>query len=309
MNNNNEHSAASRSPEEMAVHFNNQYSPTAARLRNGLLAGVGLNIYGIATALHYGYQSEIAAAGAGIHPRKHSLLRCLCKSVEKWFYTQGGHPQNLYEMVCAGAEKTEPAINLNEYKSIPVTSVIPVDMFHQLNKGVTPIRYKHWSTAQQIPDLATQVQETLVFLRDLRFKLRCYGSHHSAMVPGVVDGKLNPLLAKSEQQTAPVTSRPDGVPDAVRSLAGETSVKETIMQAGVEEKPFSLWEKVTGFVKKNLSMLVPVFGGICLIAWNWWQGRSENKVKPVCKFSSGSGGLSRRRFKPVSKTLALAIAA
>lgn len=93
-----------------ALHFTNRINPATVALRNGMLAGMKLNIFKVAQRIKWAYLSEAEAKKRGIDMAKWQKLVSVKNKLEKTFYGAGGKPENLKKAILSGKGNTNKEV-------------------------------------------------------------------------------------------------------------------------------------------------------------------------------------------------------
>ncbi len=84
------------------VHGVNKANPATVLLRNGVLASMKLNLFGVAQRLKWAYLSDAEATKKGIIPAKFAKLKAVRAKLESIFFGAGGKPENLKNAILRG---------------------------------------------------------------------------------------------------------------------------------------------------------------------------------------------------------------
>ncbi len=97
------------------VHVINRINPATTALRLGLLAGMKLNLFGVAGQLRYGYLTDAEAQKRGVNPKRFERYKKLRAKLEKIFFNAGGKPENLKEAILTGKGNQDNKVTLSGY--------------------------------------------------------------------------------------------------------------------------------------------------------------------------------------------------
>ncbi len=105
------------------VHVINRINPLAATLRLGLLAGMKLNLFGVAGQLRYAYLSEAQLQSRGVlngpqrsvNMKRFARFKKVREKLEKIFFNAGGKPENLKEAILTGKGNQDKDVALAGY--------------------------------------------------------------------------------------------------------------------------------------------------------------------------------------------------
>lgn len=104
------------------LHSVNKANPATVLLRNGVLASMKLNLFGVAQKLKWSYLSDTEASKRGIIPTKFEKLKSVRAKLESIFFGAGGQPENLKRAILRGKGNKGNEVNgfgeLNEYSSL-----------------------------------------------------------------------------------------------------------------------------------------------------------------------------------------------
>ncbi|MDA3833532.1 MAG: hypothetical protein PF495_09060, partial [Spirochaetales bacterium] len=95
-----------------------RFNPLSIAIRNGLLAGLRLNMFGIAQKLQYAYLPENLAAKHNIDPKKLADLKKRHAKVKKLFNGLQGREKNLRSAILKGAKQKSPDFSLKGVQGI-----------------------------------------------------------------------------------------------------------------------------------------------------------------------------------------------
>lgn len=97
------------------VHVINRVNPATAALRLGILAGMKLNLFGVAGQLRFGYLSDAEAQKRGVNVKRFDRYKKVRTKLEKIFFNAGGKPENLKEAILTGKGNQDKAVALSGY--------------------------------------------------------------------------------------------------------------------------------------------------------------------------------------------------
>jgi hypothetical protein len=104
------------------LHAVNKANPATALLRNGFLASMKLNLFGVAQKLKWAYLSDAEATKRNIIPSKFAKLKAVRAKLESIFFGAGGEPENLKKAILRGKGNRGHEVNgfdeINEYSSL-----------------------------------------------------------------------------------------------------------------------------------------------------------------------------------------------
>ncbi len=100
---------------DQGVHAINRINPTTAALRLGLLAGMKLNLFGVAGQLRFAYLSDDEAQKRGVNQKRFDRYKKTRERFEKIFFNAGGKPENLKEAILSGKGNQDKAVTLSDY--------------------------------------------------------------------------------------------------------------------------------------------------------------------------------------------------
>ncbi len=95
-----------------------RFNPLSIAIRNGLLAALRLNMFGIAKKLQYAYLPENMAAKYNIDPQKLADLKKRHAKVKKLFNGLQGKEKNLRNAILKGAKQKSPDFSINGIQDI-----------------------------------------------------------------------------------------------------------------------------------------------------------------------------------------------
>lgn len=170
-------------PDIMAHHLKNQSDPGMAAVRNGLLAALGENVFGLARWL------SAAGADTTVGPKREIMQKNLTQ-LRDWFYHHGGWPEHLTEMMKRGANRSLPTGGLQSYAAMPVIALIPPTIYDNANNGVE----HQLKPGMNVPDAASQIRAAMATLGQLRTEMYCVGDLNSPYIPEEVNGQPNYLI-------------------------------------------------------------------------------------------------------------------
>jgi hypothetical protein len=104
------------------LHTVNKANPATVLLRNGVLASMKLNLFGVAQKLKWAYLSDAEATKRNIIPSKFTKLKAVRAKLESIFFGAGGQPENLKNAILRGKGNKGNEVSgfgeLNEYSSL-----------------------------------------------------------------------------------------------------------------------------------------------------------------------------------------------
>lgn len=104
------------------LHVANKANPATALLRNGVLASMKLNLFGVAQKLKWAYLSDEEATKRNIIPAKFAKLKAVRAKLESIFFGAGGQPENLKKAILRGKGNKGHDVSgfgeINEYSSL-----------------------------------------------------------------------------------------------------------------------------------------------------------------------------------------------
>lgn len=104
------------------LHAVNKANPATALLRNGVLASMKLNLFGVAQKLKWAYLSDAEATKRNIIPSKFAKLKAVRAKLESIFFGAGGQPENLKKAILRGKGNKGHDVSgfgeINEYSSL-----------------------------------------------------------------------------------------------------------------------------------------------------------------------------------------------
>ncbi len=92
------------------LHAINRFNPATILLRNGVLASMKLNLFGVAGKLRWSYLSPAEAVKKGINPQKFGRLVGVRKKLESIFNGTGGKVNNLKKAILKGKGNKDHAV-------------------------------------------------------------------------------------------------------------------------------------------------------------------------------------------------------
>ncbi len=95
-----------------------RFNPLSIAIRNGLLAGLRLNMFGIAKKLQYAFLPDHLAAKHNIDPKKLTDLKKRYAKVRKLFNGLQGREKNLRSAILKGAKQKSPDFSLKGAEGI-----------------------------------------------------------------------------------------------------------------------------------------------------------------------------------------------
>jgi len=95
-----------------------RFNPLSIAIRNGLLAGLRLNMFGLAKKLQYAYLPDHLAAKHNIDPKKLADLKKRYTKVKKLFNGLQGREKNLRSAILKGAKQKSPDFSLKGAEGI-----------------------------------------------------------------------------------------------------------------------------------------------------------------------------------------------
>lgn len=95
-----------------------RFNPLSIAIRNGLLAGLRLNMFGIAKKLQYAYLPDHLSAKHNIDPKKLADLKKRHAKVKKLFNGLQGREKNLRSAILKGAKQKNPDFSLKGAEGI-----------------------------------------------------------------------------------------------------------------------------------------------------------------------------------------------
>ena len=97
------------------IHVINRINPVTTALRLGLLAGMKLNLFGVAGQLRYAYLPDADAQKRGVNMARFDRFKKVRTKLEKIFFNAGGKPENLKEAILSGKGNQDKAVALSGY--------------------------------------------------------------------------------------------------------------------------------------------------------------------------------------------------
>lgn len=98
------------------VHAINTVNPATVALRMGILAGMRLNMFGIAGNLRYAYLSDAEAQKRNLNMKRFERYKKVRAKLEKIFFGAGGKPENLKEAILTGKGNENKEVALSGFE-------------------------------------------------------------------------------------------------------------------------------------------------------------------------------------------------
>ncbi len=95
-----------------------RFNPLSIAIRNGLLAALRLNMFGIAKKLQYAYLPDKLAGKYNLDPAKHARLKKTHRRVRKLFKGLQGKEKNLRKAIIKGAKQKSPDFSLKGFEGV-----------------------------------------------------------------------------------------------------------------------------------------------------------------------------------------------
>lgn len=120
-----------------SLHVVNRANPATTALRLGVLAGMKLNMFGIAANLRYAYLSDAEAQKRGLNMKRFARFKRVREKLEKIFFQAGGKPENLKEAILTGKGNENREVALSGYgtmlpaltKESPLKEILGEEMY------------------------------------------------------------------------------------------------------------------------------------------------------------------------------------
>jgi len=293
-----------------ALNVVNKANPATVLLRNGVLASMKLNLFGVAQKLKWSYLSDAEATKRNIIPSKFAKLKAVRAKMESIFFGAGGNPENLKNAILRGKGNKGNEVNglgaLSEYSSL--SELLGYD-------------YDGSVDGLGEPATATAIASASAVMGAIAALMKSIGNIFPAKnAEGASDFEENSseksptsAIAISEAKTVAPSITDDGKPNPNSNVApstnengnAEIALKTTDGNGGenadakTPNAEDGLWEKNKKWLKPTL---IGVGGlGVIYLGYKAMSGGATSKPSTT-KSKSLNGVRRRRKTKPKTTT-------